>query len=756
MSDIKCGQQGYKGPKCKIKDFDPCDELEAGAKLTELFPGKSKKYQQNKLGYIDKQARNDSFWLVNNEATGVCWNDAWYLYEVPKQVVSSQTQPVAKEKDFFEKAEGLFEDVGDFFDRTIKDYQKKGEKVKEEGVGPQSIVGNFWKEIAGTLGAIALIVTVKVLRSKSKKAKAEAVAAKGRREQDARRKAAEPKAEPTLGSQRFADEAPLPLTRKTPTPTPVPAAVAETVEEPVFELSRPPSEPPVSEQSVEGRAPVGLGLSKDSAKPLAGQESPTVAVDYERKTTPGDYSAQTTEMPVQNGQSEVSQSSRPTVGLQSESSAMPPKEASPEFDDTGVNKMAGVMSEPDVIVIEALVDIDPGGEISTLRTFENEYDGITMSEKTLKRTAIIVYEEVFSRPGYDDYSTVLEAIVHMSFEKAVKDKQGEVDVEHAKKACLEFMGIKGEEALAEFDTAVQKGLAKYKLWINRGGRSTFGYGQKWGVSADKANGHSNGARQSDSSLAPRPTGSVRSGSSTGTSGEKSLTVSTAAVRYPQFPSFKSMEYWKLARESLTEYVGKDIGFSNVWGIAEDRLDALKTGLTTVLHESTETVAEKFFNRQEGVTRAGAEAAARKSTSISNGSSKAFYIAGLDPIPAVTDLYNEADVDAMVDKAMDQDAELKGLQSFERAEYKANVMTAMKEMPGFEADFVRDGKITPKGVKEAIKLCAAKKGSSGSGIKAEQKVEMREDKTKAEFEKFELSPADWDEIESNAKKLGKKK
>ena len=382
-----------------------------------------------------------------------------------------------------------------------------------------------------------------------------------------------------------------------------------------------------------------------------------------------------------------------------------------------------------------------------------------------------------------------------------------MELDHVVEAAMQFLDIESDHAKEEFKAEVKQDLKVCKVWINRKGYETTAWNSKHALQSNgngHSNGHStNGTSSSDVTRDSKPSvwkvgmpgedpsipgfrnteeGAIEipehlrsnrgAGSPKGTGREQSRTMDTAQVtpdmlaqaldatatvnKYPKLPPFKSFEYWTLAREALADFVTKDASFSSVWGIAEERLDALKVSFTTVLHESTETVAEKLFNRQEGVTRAGAEAAARKSTAISGGSSKPFYIAGLDPVPAVTDLYNEFDVDAMVDRAMDQDANLKGLQAFERAEYKANVMTAMKEMPGFEADFIKDGKITPEGVEAAVELCAKKSGKSGSGTKAEQKVEMREDRTKAESDKFELSPADWDEIESNAKRLGKKK
>lgn len=758
MSDIKCGKQGYSGPKCKIKDFDRCDELEAGAKLTELYPGKSKKHQQNKLKYIDRQIRKDGFWLVNSEADGVCWNDAWYLYELPKEDTRPQVQSAKKGEDISETAEGFVDDVGDFFNETIKGYQRKVEKVKEEGAG--GIFDNFWKEITGVLGTIALIITIKALRSRSKrkkaeaeaeKKKAEAAAAKRRLEQEAKLRAAELQAQPTVGSQRFADEAPVPLVTRTPVPGTKKAMPAEP--------SRPTSESSgsgehASQPPAEGRTPIGLDepapVCEETADPFADKEKFTSVDEGQRKTVPGDYEAKTVQMGVQNGQAEDSQSSRST--------ALPPKEDSAEFADTGVEKMR--MYEPDVMVVEAIVDIDPGGEISTLKTFENEY-GITMDEKTLKKTAIIVYEQVFSREGYDDYSRIFEAIVSMSFEKAVKDKQNQVDVEHAKKACLDFMGVQGEEAVAEFDADAKKDLAKYKLWINRAGRHTFDYGQKHHVSADKPNGSGNGTHRSETMSAAEKSGKDPATAAMAEVPPEAL-AEVKGMRVSEFqqgfPLFKSIEYYEAARKKMGDFIRKTPGYLSLYRTTE-QVAEIQVAFTTVLNEAVESVAERFFNEKDGVTYEGATAATQKAQAISNGSSKPFHIPGLDPIPAVTEHFNEAQVETMVDRAMDKDAELKGLQPFERAEYKANVMTAMRETPGFEADFVKDGKISPEGVKAAMDYCAEKNGRSVSGTRAEQMAEIRKDTTKVDgFEDgLKLSDADWEEIETNAaKKMGKKK
>ena len=297
MADLKCGQQGYKGPKCKVKDYDLCDELQAGAKLTEFFPGKSKKYQQNKLNYINKQTRKDSFWLVNNEAKGLCWDGGWYLYQFPKVNGNGKSHPVAKEKDFFEKAEDLFDD-------TIKGYQRKVEQIKKEGANLENVVGNFWKEMTGVLGAIALITTIKIIRSvkKKKKKKAEAAAQKDRVSERVR---AEPQTQSRLSDHRFADNMPLPLTKEmrtpvsTSTPKPVPASVAQTEE--VLDLTRPSSESSVSKSQP----------SQPPASKPSGNERPTVEVDY---SSPG---------------GEAPSGARPTVEVRGESSHGPIQVQSP-------------------------------------------------------------------------------------------------------------------------------------------------------------------------------------------------------------------------------------------------------------------------------------------------------------------------------------------------------------------------------------------------------------------------------------------
>jgi len=812
MSDIKCGQPGYKGPKCKTEDYARCDDVAEGSKfnqlvyvnrgLSALASGETKKNHGVNLHQVNMQSQKDSFWLVNNEASGICWNPQgkkqdWYLYELPKQSASSKSHQ-AKEKP---RAKGFLDDplgwMGDFFDDTIKGYQKKVAKIKKEGANVENLAENFWKEATGVLGAIVFITTIKLIRSaKKKKMMAEAVK-DGRVSDDWELGRREPvsRPEPTLGSQRFADETPLPLVTKTPPRgiSQVAPTVADTIEEPVFDLDRPsppPEEPSASQPPAEERSPIGLGL-EDSAQAMPGQEKPTLAVDY---------SAQTAAIQGQNGQPEVSQGSRPTVGFQSEPSALPPKATPAEMANTGKWKLdPAVLGEPELIIAETLHDFDPpdsltfedleaqgfdlgeeGMKLPPLRNYEKEFE-IRMPEKTLKRVAIIAHDEIFHRLEIDDYDKVLDNLVVLSFEKAAKNGEKVVELDHVVEAAMQFLDVEGEQAKAEFRAEVKEDLKVCKVWINRKGYETTAWNSKH---ASNGNGHSgshstNGVsssnvRETSSSAGVRvgmpgdepsiagfkntPEGGIEvpehlrqslgKGATIGGGKDASTTMATTQMtpemmaraldatatvnRYPNFPPFKSLDYWKLARQAMGEYISRAPALSRVYRTPE-AVTELKIAFTTVLNDVVESVAVKFFNRKEGVTYEGATAAAQKAQSITNGSAKVFIIPGIDQIPSVTDGYNELEVENMVNRAMDEDPELKGLQPFERAEYRDAVITAMKEIPGFQAEYVKDYKMAPEGVRVAVELVLEKgvKGLKGSGASALEKVEMTKDGTKAE-------------------------
>ncbi len=209
----------------------------------------------------------------------------------------------------------------------------------------------------------------------------------------------------------------------------------------------------------------------------------------------------------------------------------------------------------------------------------------------------------------------------------------------------------------------------------------------------------------------------------------------------KIPSFQTVEYYKVARDAIGDFVEEN-SFARKWSTTQEALAEIRLAFTTVLSEVQETVAKTLFN-EEGATQKGYEASTQKALAITRGSAQPYYVPGLDPgapLPKfekkLPDGLTEDHVRVMVQKTIDLNPEIsRVLNAYEKQDVKENVIWAMKEVDGFYEVFeeqIQNGQIPVDALETALSLAQKERPSYGNmKPKAVAKAEEATAKPKAE-------------------------